>query len=63
MDGEITANQDLIPDCMKLVPDSCTDNLVLQPILALIHLNTPFLQTIGISTIMNVDFIPSFIQE
>ena len=52
---------------LKLVSDSCTDNLIFPAILALIHLNTwiklPTLQTIFISAIMNVDFIPSFIQK
>ena len=52
---------------LKLVSDSSTNNLIFPVILALIHLNTwiklPILQTIFISAIMNVDFIPSFIQE
>ena len=52
---------------LKLVSDSCTNNLIFPAILALIHLNTwiklPILQAIFISAIMNVDFIPSFIQE
>ena len=43
------------------------NNLIFPVILALIHLNTwiklSILQTIFISVIMNVDFIPSFIQE
>ena len=47
----------------KFVSDSCTNNLIFLAILALIHLNTwtklPILQTIFISAIMNVDFIPS----
>ena len=52
---------------LKLVSDSCNNNLIFPAILALIHLNTwiklPILQTISISAIMNVDFISSFIQE
>ena len=52
---------------LELVSDSCTDNLIFPAILALIHLNTwiklPILQTIFISAIMNIDFIPSFIEE
>ena len=52
---------------LKLVSDSCTDKLIYLAILALIYLNTriklPIFQTIFISGIMNVDFIPSFIQE
>ena len=51
---------------LKLVSDSCTNNFIFPAILAL-HLNTwiklPILQTIFISAIMNVDLIPSFIQE
>ena len=47
--------------------DFCTNNHIFSPILALIHSNTwiklPILQTIFISAIMNVDFIPSLIQE
>ena len=52
---------------LKLVSDSCTNNLIFPEILALIHLNTSIklliLQTIFISAIMNVDFIPSLVQE
>ena len=47
--------------------DSCTDNLIFPAILPLTHLNTwiklLILQTIFISAVMNVDFIPSFNQE
>ena len=43
------------------------NNLIFRGILALIQLDTliklPILQTIFISAIMNVDFIPNFIQE
>ena len=52
---------------LKLVSDSCTNSLIFPMILPLILLNTwiklPILQTIFILAIMNVDFIPSFIQE
>ena len=51
---------------LKLVSDSCTNNLIFPVILALIHFNTwiklPILQTIFISAIMKVDFIPRFIR-
>ena len=70
-DWKITANENLIPDWNSFhsscINDSCINNLIFPVILALIHLNTwiklPILQTIFISAIMNVDFIPSFIQE
>ena len=52
---------------LKLVSDSCTDYFIFSVILALIHLSTQMklhiLQTIFISAITNVDFIPSFILE
>ena len=67
-DWKITENENLIPDWSSFqIHHSCTDNLIFLAILALIHLHAwiklPILQTIFISAIINVDFIPSFIQD
>ena len=66
-DWKITSNENLIRDWNSFLIHVSTI-LVFRRFLTLIHLNTwiklpIFFYTIFISAIMNVDFIPSFIQE